>query len=68
MLRKHSIAIRGHKTSYSIEDEFYVELSRIAKQKDVPLARLITNIDSNRPTTTNLSSSLRLYVLQALKS
>ena len=36
MLTKHSISIRGHKTSYSLEDEFYTELKRIAKQQDIP--------------------------------
>ncbi|MCP4072866.1 MAG: ribbon-helix-helix domain-containing protein [Hyphomicrobiales bacterium] len=68
MLRKHSISIRGHKTSYSLEDEFYVELTRIANQNNIPLSRMITRIDSIRKPGINLSSALRLYVLNDLKS
>ncbi len=67
MLTKHSISIRGHKTSYSLEDEFYQELKRIAKEQDVPLARLITKLDSKRQHGTNLSSALRLFVLREVK-
>ncbi len=67
MLTKHSISIRGHKTSYSLEDEFYTELKRIAKQQDTPLARLITKLDSGRQQGTNLSSALRLFVLREVK-
>jgi predicted DNA-binding ribbon-helix-helix protein len=68
MLRKHSISIRGHKTSYSLEDEFHLELDRISKKDDLPLNRMITRIDSSRSPDTNLSSALRLYVLKHLKS
>ncbi|MCF6320706.1 MAG: ribbon-helix-helix domain-containing protein [Rhizobiaceae bacterium] len=68
MLVKHSISIRGHKTSYSLEDEFYQELRKIAQRENVALARLITAIDSKRPQDTNLSSALRLYVLRHVKS
>ena len=68
MLKKHSISIRGHQTSYSLEDEFYTELKRIASEQDIPLARLITKLDSQRPTRTNLSSALRLFVLQKIKN
>lgn len=67
MLTKHSISIRGHKTSYSLEDEFYQELKRIAKEQDTPLARLITKLDSGRQQGTNLSSTLRLFVLREVK-
>jgi predicted DNA-binding ribbon-helix-helix protein len=68
MLRKHSISIRGHRTSYSLEDEFFDELTRLARQENIPLARLITNIDAKRTPGINLSSALRLQVLRSLKS
>jgi len=68
MLRKHSISIRGHKTSYSLEDEFYAELNRAAKHRNISLASLVTQIDRYRAPQTNLSSALRLYVLGELKS
>jgi len=63
MLRKHSISIRGHQTSFSLEDAFYVELKRIAETKKLPLARLITELDEKRLPTENLSSTLRVFVL-----
>jgi predicted DNA-binding ribbon-helix-helix protein len=68
MLRKHSISIRGHKTSYSLEDDFYAELVRIAAETDTSLATMITKIDSKRAADVNLSSALRLHVLHDLKS
>ena len=68
MLRKHSISIHGHKTSYSLEDEFHLELTRIADQNNIPLSRMITRIDSIRKPGINLSSALRLHVLNDLKS
>lgn len=68
MLRKYSVSIRGHQTSYSLEIEFYTELVAIAKIQNMPLAKLITKIDAARPQKTNLSSALRLFVLQQLKT
>jgi len=67
-MNKYSISINGHRTSYSLETEFYVELESIAKKKGLPLARLITQIDNERGGKTNLSSALRLYVLEAVRS
>ncbi len=68
MLQKHSISIRGHRTSYSLEEEFYSELKRIAEQRNIPLAKLITRLDENRTIERNLSSALRVFVLQEVKS
>lgn len=66
MLRKHSVSIRGHQTSFSLEDPFYDQLKRIAKSQEKPLATLITELDEARAPTTNLSSALRLFVLDEL--
>lgn len=68
MLRKHSVNINGHNTSFSLEDEFYQELILIAKRKRKPLSRLITELDDNRDPARNLSSVLRVYILEELKS
>lgn len=68
MLRKRSVSINGHGTSYSIEDEFQIELSRLAKARELPVARLIATIDANRPEGANLSSAIRLYVLESLRA
>lgn len=68
MLRKRSVTINGHGTSYSIEDEFQDELARLAKADGKPVARLIAAIDASRPQGANLSSAIRLYVLAALRA
>lgn len=68
MPKKRSVTIRGHPTSYSIEDEFHAELAAVARRRGVPLARLIARIDAERNATTNLSSAIRLFVLKQLKA
>ncbi|PZU90457.1 MAG: aryl-sulfate sulfotransferase [Shinella sp.] len=68
MIRKHSITLRGHRTSFSLENPFMDELRMIADERDLALAALITEIDEIRDPTANLSSALRLYVLNWLKA
>ncbi|MBE1506204.1 ribbon-helix-helix domain-containing protein [Rhizobium viscosum] len=63
MIRKHSATLHGHRTSFSLEDEFWMELKAIAASRSMPLAALISEIDDNRPAESNLSSALRLHVL-----
>jgi predicted DNA-binding ribbon-helix-helix protein len=63
-VRKHSVTIRGHRTSFSLEDAFFIELEQLAARRSIPLAALIAEIDAARPRSTNLSSALRLYVLE----
>lgn len=67
MIRKHSATLHGHRTSFSLEDEFWTELRAIAEARTMPLAALISEIDDNRGPDSNLSSALRLYVLAWLK-
>lgn len=65
MLRKRSVTIAGHRTSISLEDEFWAELVRIAAERETSLNSLISDIDDGRAT--NLSSAIRLHVLADLK-
>lgn len=65
MLRKRSVTIAGHRTSISLEDEFWSELVRIAAERNTSLNSLISDIDDGRAT--NLSSAIRLHVLADLK-
>ena len=67
-VRKRSVSIRGHRTSYSVEDEFMIELERIAAARGVTLAGLVAEVDESRDRATNLSSALRLHVLASLKA
>jgi predicted DNA-binding ribbon-helix-helix protein len=60
---KRSIVVGGHKTSVSLEDEFWAALKKIAVRHRVTLSDLIGSIDSQRQHG-NLSSAVRLFVLQ----
>ncbi|MCI5075721.1 ribbon-helix-helix domain-containing protein [Oricola sp.] len=62
-VRKHSVTIAGHRTSFSVEDEFLSLLKWEAEADDRSLASLVAEIDENRPRDSNLSSALRLHVL-----
>jgi len=66
MLRKRSVTISGHRTSISLEDEFWSELVLIAKHNGNSLNAMIATIDEDRET--NLSSAIRLFVLAHLKA
>ncbi|MFU0503157.1 ribbon-helix-helix domain-containing protein [Pseudaminobacter sp. NGMCC 1.201702] len=67
VVQKHSVTIRGHRTSYSLEKPFFDELATIAARRNLSLAGLIAEIDADRPRETNLSSALRLFVLEEAK-
>lgn len=60
---KRSVSIKGHRTSYSVEQPFFDALQEIAGMREMPVAALIAEIDENRPRDTNLSSAIRLFVL-----
>lgn len=67
-VKKRSVALSGHRTSYSIENEFFDILKAMANLQSIPLAQLIAQIDSARGRETNLSSALRLAALAHVKS
>ena len=65
---KRSVAIRGHRTSLSLEQPFFDRLVAIAARRRMSLAALIAEVDDARPKDANLSSALRIHVLEdALK-
>ena len=66
-MRKHSLVIAGHRTSISLEDAFWLALREIAHARDMPLARLVAEIDASR-SDANLSSAIRVFVLNASRS
>ena len=60
---KRSIVVGGHKTSVSLEDSgFWSGLKEIAARRVTTLSELVGAIDKERPHT-DLSSALRLFVL-----
>jgi predicted DNA-binding ribbon-helix-helix protein len=64
---KRSIVVEGHKTSVSLEDEFWNALKEIASERRETLSEVVGHIDGDRDHG-NLSSSIRLFVLQHYRS
>ena len=64
---KRSIVLAGHKTSVSLEDEFWRGLKDIAGKRLITLSALVDSIDAQRQQG-NLSSALRLFVLDFYRS
>jgi predicted DNA-binding ribbon-helix-helix protein len=58
--------IGGHKTSVSLEDEFWDSLKEIAAEREQPLPELI-NAVAERRNNANLSSALRIFMLDYYK-
>jgi predicted DNA-binding ribbon-helix-helix protein len=67
-VRKRSVSIRGHRTSFSLEQPFLDELAAIAGARGMAVAALVAEVDAARPRDTNLSSALRVHVLEWLKA
>ncbi|MBD9372858.1 ribbon-helix-helix domain-containing protein [Rhizobium sp. ARZ01] len=68
MIRKHSATLHGHRTSFSLEEPFWLELKAIAADRGIPLAALLSEIDDARSPESNLSSALRVHVLETMKA
>ena len=67
-MKKVSVIIAGrHATSICLEEEFFSELKRIAALKEASMNELITEIDRTKKTN-NLSSAIRLFVLDQVKN
>jgi predicted DNA-binding ribbon-helix-helix protein len=60
---KRSVTLAGHRTSISLEAEFWTALADIATEKGRPLARIIDEVDKREGRDQNLSSALRVFVL-----
>ena len=67
-IKKRSIKLYGHKTSISIEDEFWFFLKRFADENQISIYKLVEKIDGGQ-NEKNLSSSIRLFCFElTLKS
>lgn len=61
-IQKRSLTLFSHRTSISLEPDFWHALNDIAKNKQLSLQKLIELIDQQRENN-NLSSAIRIYVL-----
>lgn len=64
--RKRSFTIRGHRTSLSLEDEFWGCLKDIAEARGMSMAALVTEIDAKRGRV-GLSSAIRVFIVRDLR-
>jgi len=65
-LQKRSMRIAGHRTSLALEQEFWMALERIARERSVSLPVLIATIDEQRGKASpdaSLASAVRVFVL-----
>ena len=66
-LLKKSFTIGNHRTSISLEPEFWDALEIIAKEQNVSLSKLVLKIDNEKPKDyINLASYIRIWVLKKI--
>ena len=66
--KKHSLTLRGHRTSVSLEDPFWNAFRAIAARTGRPINELAAEIDEERGVDSGLASAIRLFVLQDLQA
>lgn len=66
--KKHSLTLRGHRTSVSLEDPFWKAFRAIAARTGRPINELAAQIDEERGIDSGLASAIRLFVLQELQA
>ena len=62
---KHSLTLLGHRTSVSLEPEFWTEFRRIAQARSQTLNQLAVEIDAARGDV-GLASAIRVFILTNL--
>ena len=60
---KHSLTLRGHRTSVSLEAEFWQAFRDIAAERGVTLNQLAIEVDESRSGNVGLASAIRVFVL-----
>lgn len=63
---KHSLTLRGHRTSVSLEPEFWAAFREIAEHRGIALNTLAAGIDATRGDQ-GLASAIRVFVLRELQ-
>ncbi|SFR04878.1 ribbon-helix-helix domain-containing protein [Poseidonocella sedimentorum] len=62
--QKHSLTLRGHRTSVSLEAEFWAAFREIAATRGQTINELAAQIDEDRGTDSGLASAIRIHVLR----
>lgn len=66
-ISKRSIVLNQHKTSISLEDDFWNCLRTIADARKMKLTSLLLEIDNQR-NNANLSSAIRVFVFNEMRA
>jgi predicted DNA-binding ribbon-helix-helix protein len=61
---KHSLTLAGHRTSVSLEPDFWEALQRMAAAEGLSVNALAARIDAGRTPEVGLASALRVAVLR----
>lgn len=61
---KHSLSLKGHRTSVSLEPEFWDAFRAIAARRNQPINALAAEIDAARGLEVGLASAIRVFVLK----
>ncbi|NGQ90967.1 ribbon-helix-helix domain-containing protein [Rhodobacter sp. HX-7-19] len=61
---KHSLTLRGHRTSVSLEEEFWQAFRSIAAERGLTLNQLAVEVDEARAGDVGLASAIRVFVLK----
>jgi predicted DNA-binding ribbon-helix-helix protein len=61
---KRSLTLRGHRTSVSLEEEFWQAFREIALREGKGINELAAEIDTARGTDAGLASAIRVFVLR----
>ena len=63
---KHSLTLKGHRTSVSLEESFWQAFRTIAAEKGIALNVLAAEIDESRDADVGLASAIRVFVFQTM--
>ncbi|MBE2278724.1 MAG: ribbon-helix-helix domain-containing protein [Rhodobacteraceae bacterium] len=65
---KHSLTLRGHRTSVSLEAAFWQAFREIAASRGLGLNQLAAEIDAQRAPDEGLASAIRVFCLTHYRS
>lgn len=66
-MQKHSLTLAGHRTSVTLEPEFWAAFQVLARDLGVSVNELARRVDAERSGDVTLATALRLRVLAGLQ-
>ena len=64
---KHSLTLKGHRTSVSLEAEFWEAFQGLARARGLSVNELAAEVDEGRRDDVGLASAIRVFVLEAVR-